>query len=146
MMKTKRIRAKPTKEEMRNRSEEDESGCWLWQGHVGVNGYGERGSGGRRFYVHRLSYELFKGEIPAGMLVHHLCEVRRCVNPDHLELRTITDHGGEHGASRLQKMTCVYGHPKKWYGRAWVCPTCAVRFSREKRRRRGGRKGMGRVG
>jgi hypothetical protein len=72
------------------------SGCWLWTGAlIGSSGYGFIGYGGRKpngtsMYqlAHRISYELFKGPIPDGLQIDHLCRVHGCVNPDHLEAVT----------------------------------------------------------
>lgn len=68
-----------------------ESPCWLWLGALLPNGYGviSRGSGDtRNAYVHRLSYEAKFGPIPEELEIHHICENRRCVNPDHLRAVT----------------------------------------------------------
>jgi len=62
-----------------------ETGCWIWMGSVSPAGYGEAGS---RFSVRsadRLSYEAFVGPIPDGLELDHLCRVRCCVAPYHLE-------------------------------------------------------------
>lgn len=70
-----------------NRVERTES-CWLWRGCTQANGYGflkVGGRAGKRIYAHRLAYELFKSSIPDGLEIDHLCRVRHCVNPDHLE-------------------------------------------------------------
>lgn len=76
---------------------EPNSGCWLWTSFVWtwnkVSGleYG-------RYKVfceqlaHRVSYLLFKGEIPAGAVVRHTCDNSYCVNPDHLALGTQQDN------------------------------------------------------
>lgn len=68
------------------------SGCWEWTKTVTKNGYakvslGSRAGGARRaqVYVHRLAYELWRGPIPEGLELDHLCRNRRCFNPDHLE-------------------------------------------------------------
>jgi hypothetical protein len=71
------------------------SGCWEWQGckfipnrkypHVQ---YGKLGRHGKHGYAHRAAYELFKGPIPEGMTVDHICFNTLCVNPDHLQLLT----------------------------------------------------------
>lgn len=60
---------------------EPNSGCWLWAGADNGVGYGKfRGK-----YAHRISYEMNRGPIPNGMHLDHLCRVRCCVNPSHLE-------------------------------------------------------------
>lgn len=61
--------------------------CWIWTGAMIPNGYGsvQDPSLNRQIGAHRASHLLFKGPIPAGFEVDHLCRVRRCVNPDHLE-------------------------------------------------------------
>ncbi len=60
-------------------------GCWIWTGATGRHGYGGVKVGGRNMVAHRAVYLLIRGEIPAGLVLDHLCNVKRCVNPDHLE-------------------------------------------------------------
>jgi hypothetical protein len=67
---------------------QDENGCLIWQGYIMPNGYGNSGS----TYAHRIAYEQACGPIPEGMTVDHLCEVKVCVNPAHLELVTRGDN------------------------------------------------------
>lgn len=59
--------------------------CMLWQGALNYAGYGHLRVGGRLTGVHRIAYELAVGPIPAGLEIDHLCAVRNCVNPAHLE-------------------------------------------------------------
>ena len=64
-------------------------GCWLWQGSVDRYGYGTILND---LMAHRYSYELHKGQIPSGLQVRHICDVRRCVNPGHLIVGTGQDN------------------------------------------------------
>lgn len=59
--------------------------CWVWQRFVNKDGYGLLGRYGKTYAAHRFYYELHHGPIPGGYQVDHLCGVRSCVNPDHLE-------------------------------------------------------------
>lgn len=68
-----------------------ESGCWIWTLALSHNGYGliGTGNGPKRNHlgrVHRVSYELYRGPIPEGMQLDHLCRVRCCANPWHCEI------------------------------------------------------------
>lgn len=71
-------------------------GCWLWTGTKQSTGYGAmvQWSGGKRLrrHVHRLSWEICRGPIPDGLYVLHKCDVKLCVNPDHLYLGTHLDN------------------------------------------------------
>lgn len=62
-----------------------ESGCWLWMGCDDGNGYGAVTYRRKRWLAHRLLFIHFKGEVPKGLELDHLCRVRCCVNPHHLE-------------------------------------------------------------
>lgn len=60
--------------------------CWLWRGAIDNAGYGVVNVGGRRVNrAHRVSYEILVGPIANGLHLDHLCRVRHCLNPDHLE-------------------------------------------------------------
>lgn len=66
----------------------NDNDCWIFAGArsaagYGVVGAGPRGTGNRT--THRVSYEHFIGHVPSGMELDHLCRVRACCNPDHLE-------------------------------------------------------------
>lgn len=66
--------------------------CWPWPGYTDSWGYGKLGTGKHISSAHRLSYTLFKGTIPAGMVVRHSCHQPACVNPCHLVLGTHKDN------------------------------------------------------
>ena len=68
-----------------SRVEKTADGCWLWTSTIVWNGYGQFRIDNRRVYAHRFAYEQVNGTIPAGLDLDHLCRVRRCVNPAHLE-------------------------------------------------------------
>ena len=59
-------------------------GCWLWTGAL-TRDYGSFWLDGNQRPAHRYSYELLRGPIPDGLQMDHLCRVKHCVNPDHLD-------------------------------------------------------------
>lgn len=59
--------------------------CWLWQAAVVRNGYGMFRLGSQMVLAHRYAWEVTNGPIPDGKVIDHLCHVRRCVNPTHLD-------------------------------------------------------------
>lgn len=87
--------------------------CWLWTGPKTPDGYGITAAKGVR-NAHRLSWVLHRGPIPEGMQIDHLCRVRHCVNPDHLELVTLWENvrrGNAPTATHAKKTHCIRGHP-----------------------------------
>ena len=69
------------------------TGCWLWVGATYEQGYGMFNAGeGRIVRAHRFSFERRVGPIPQGMTIDHICEVKNCVNPNHLEIVTAAEN------------------------------------------------------
>ena len=120
--------------------------CWLWTGLL-QDGYG-------RFFLstqqrnhrqaHRVAYHLLVGEVVTTLQIDHLCRVRHCVNPAHLELVTPwvnTMRGKSFSAVNAGATHCVHGHPfdttNTGYNRGWrVCRECRRRRQAMARRRK----------
>lgn len=68
------------------------NGCWLWVGRVDRDGYGAFSVDTRPVKAHRFSYSTFVGAIPDGLQIDHLCRVRHCVRPEHLEPVTLQEN------------------------------------------------------
>ena len=115
----------PLLDRLKSRIKIDENGCWLWTGHIGKDGYaciGLGGGGCKHRVIHRVAYELIVGAIPEGLELDHLCRVRHCCNPEHLEAVTGTENkrrGVNVGlagrmaviAKRKAITHCPQGHP-----------------------------------
>jgi len=116
------------------------NGCWVWTGSgQGGNGYGGfRVSQEKVAYAHRFSYEMARGSVPLGLELDHLCRVRRCVNPDHLEPVTRLENIRRSplvGLIQRTRTQCPKGHlysdentyfnPRKGRGVNRVCRACS---------------------
>lgn len=93
---------------------EPNTGCWLWSGAIDKSGYGVFRLEGKNKKAHRMSYHIFKEDIPEKLQVNHKCDVRCCVNPDHLWVGTQKENILDAVSKKrmaMQKVThCPRGH------------------------------------
>lgn len=73
----------------------NENGCWDWRKYSDRHGYGKHYVNGKLWSAHRLSYTLFKEEIPEGLVIRHQCHNRKCINPEHLLTGTVQDNAND---------------------------------------------------
>lgn len=122
-----------------------ECGCWIWEGGLDPDGYAIGWADGKSVRVHRYVYKQLKGPIPQGLMPDHLCRVRCCCNPDHLELVTnrVNLHRGV-GVNPINsaKTHCPAGHeytPDNTYvtsdGKR-MCKTCHRETTRRNKSKR----------
>lgn len=91
----------------------DLSGCWLWTASLVPAGYAQWAANGKKVHGHRAAYRALVGPVPEGLELDHLCRVRRCVNPAHLEPVTRRENllrGQTHAARNAAKGCCPRGH------------------------------------
>lgn len=109
-----------------------ENGCWEWVGAHAGTGYGYVRVNGAMRGAHRAVYERFRGPIPDGKELDHLCRNVDCVNPDHLEVvtgRENTMRSLSPSAANARKTTCSNGHAftpentRRWGGHRY-CIAC----------------------
>jgi hypothetical protein len=118
----------------------DSNGCWLWTASIKTTGYGQIKGGDKMLLAHRVAYELVNGPIPVGMSIDHLCRVRSCVNPEHLEVVSMA----ENVRRATVKSHCLRGHeftPENIYHRPdnhrRQCRACVrIRAARSSARRK----------
>lgn len=88
--------------------------CWLWKQKPSAEGYGRfQTKPDPHTYAHRFAYELLVGPIPEGLHLDHLCRVRICVNPQHLEPVTCRENvirGIGPAAIHHAQTHCIHGH------------------------------------
>jgi len=121
---------------------EKTDGCWLWKAARDLNGYGRIAYAGKEWKAHRLAYTVVVGPIPEGLTLDHLCRVRHCVNPAHLEPVTNRENllrGNGWAGRHARKTHCPQNHPYdeantyRMGANGRGCRTCAREAMRRKR-------------
>jgi hypothetical protein len=121
------------------------TGCWMWTAGTSPKGYGRFSVGAQRVFAHRWAYIYAKGPVPEGLELDHLCRVRSCVNPDHLEAVTHQENirrseAGDRSKHQSIKTHCPSGHPysgsnlyilKSRFGRS--CRECHRVYERKRK-------------
>lgn len=112
--------------------------CWLWTGQLDRYGYGKFKVEGKHRTAHKWAFEDASGLVPAGLTLDHLCRVRRCVRPSHMEPVSNAENvrrgevGRRTGAALRARTHCIHGHlfdeantifrgPKRYR----ICRACA---------------------
>ena len=84
---------RPLDERLMGKARLGANGCWLWTGNTDKDGYGIMGiRRSSQYRAHRVAYEIFVDEIPAGMFVCHACDTPSCINPEHLFVGSAKDN------------------------------------------------------
>ena len=137
--------ATPAIERLMDRLTLDEKDCWIWEGSTNTHGYGQLWTGthveGTRKLrrTHQITFEHFRGKVPEGLTLDHLCRVLLCANPWHLEAVTHRENvqrGNAPTAIAHRTNTCKRGHSLTdaymQSGRRY-CRQCKVLAERAKR-------------
>jgi hypothetical protein len=84
----KRLSQDPYREEDRGYT----TPCWIWLRTISHDGYAQQKIIGESHVAHKNNYMRKFGPVPNGKVLDHLCKVRCCVNPDHLEVVSHTEN------------------------------------------------------
>jgi hypothetical protein len=124
----------------------DGNGCWIstrWPIRNGYVRWSNRDKDCGKL-LHRVVWETFNDPIPPGLTIDHLCRVRCCVNPAHMEVVTMKENilrGVSQSAINARKTACIHGHPfsgdnlKIAPDGERICRACVKRAGRERAQR-----------
>jgi hypothetical protein len=117
------------------------TGCWYWTGATVPDGYGHfRSADGTLILAHRFSYQYFTGAISKGLQLDHLCRVRNCVQPAHLEPVTNAENLRRSPLNQtslfLARTHCSHGHEYTEANSGWWAGRRCCRLCEKLRRRR----------
>ena len=116
------------------------TGCWEWTAARLSDGYGQFWLQGKHVSAHRFAWRALVSSIPEGMTLDHLCRVRYCVNPAHLEAVSLRENilrGESPSAQNARAARCPQGHPFDLFN-TYFCPDgsrCCRTCQRERLRR-----------
>ena len=85
--------------------EPDQNGCMLWQG-AQRNGYGAIKIDNRVYGTHCVAFVVAGGVIEAGCVIAHKCDVKLCVNPEHLECVSVQQNNIDMQKRRPRSVSC----------------------------------------
>lgn len=135
-----------------SRFDVDANGCWIWRLRPNSDGYGQIVRRKKHFYAHVFSYLFHVGPVPEGLELDHICSVRLCINPAHLEPVTHAENvdRGRSKTHMAERTHCVNGHElsgsnvhmQHWtrkdgtIGMFRRCRKCAAEVSRREREAR----------
>jgi hypothetical protein len=122
-----------------------ESGCWVWEKSLTNLGYARIAHNGKARHAHRVSFENYIGKVPDGLELDHLCKVRCCVNPNHLEPVTRYENISRSAAWTYRKARthCPKGHEltddnkytAKSLGNKYLCLKCKIQRDKKYNRK-----------
>ena len=121
----------PIKSRLSLNSHVNENGCWIWDMAKNKDGYGTVTYEHKTWLAHRLSFTVFVGSIPKGKVIDHTCNIRACINPNHLKPSTDGDNFRRsnhpkailHREQRCKEGHSVTGDNIQW---GWYGPRCRI--------------------
>ena len=87
--------------------------CWIWTGNKNDKGYGRFSLNGKPDRAHRIAWRHYHGAIPKKMVIDHICRVRSCVFPGHMEVVSLKENilrGAGITAVYVKRIYCKRGH------------------------------------